>query len=121
MSDRLIIDTLLKNDLADLPQVEYVDVSSSVQASYAGGYETAGQPRLVVVFEDDKLFARNGDDEWTRLYPASPTEFFTLENRGRWTFVRGDGGAAAEVVWSEGTTEIRRQRALENAWRRNGS
>jgi len=96
--------------LADLPQVEYVDVPSSVQASYAGVYETAGQPRLVVVFEDDKLFARNGDDEWTRLYPASPTEFFTLENRGRWMFERSEGGPAIEVVWREGATVIRRRR-----------
>jgi CubicO group peptidase (beta-lactamase class C family) len=96
--------------LEDRPQREYVAVPSSVQAAYAGSYEAAGQPRLVVVHEDDKVFARSGEDAWFRMYPASPTEFFVTENATRWTFVRGADGAVSEVLARSENAEVRRRR-----------
>ena len=66
-----------------LRQQEYEPVPPSVQRSYAGVYEAADRPRLTVVFEDDKLFARAGDDAWFRIYPTSPSEFFAAGNATR--------------------------------------
>ena len=81
-------------------QAEYVSVPSSVQTSYAGTYEASGQSAVVVIVEDEKLFARAGGDEWMRLYPSSQSEFFVLANATRWMFVRSNDGAAAEVVYA---------------------
>src|SRR6185436_3005366 len=96
--------------LDDRPQREYVAVPGSVQAAYAGSYEAAGQSPLMVVYEDDKLFARSGEDAWFRLYPVSPTEFFVAEDSTRWTFVRAADGTVAEVVESSNNGDVRRRR-----------
>jgi CubicO group peptidase (beta-lactamase class C family) len=96
--------------LGDRPRREYVAVPSSVQVAYAGDYEAAGQPRLMVVYEEDKLFARSGEDAWFRLYPSSETEFFVAENATRWTFVKGADGTVAEVLARSDNAEVRRRR-----------
>lgn len=96
--------------LDDTPRREYVAVPSAVQTRYAGSYEAADQPPLVVVHEDDKLFARSGEDAWFRLYPASDTEFFVTENTTRWTFVRAADGSVAEVIARSGNAEVHRRR-----------
>ena len=92
------------------PQQEYEAVPVSVQAPYAGVYEAPDRPGLTVVFEDNKLFARAGDDVWFRLYPTSVSEFFATENAMRWTFVRSRDGRVREVVARSGNTEVRRRR-----------
>jgi len=48
--------------VASGPQLEYRAVPASVQASYADVHEAGDRPSLTVVFEDDKLFARSGED-----------------------------------------------------------
>jgi CubicO group peptidase (beta-lactamase class C family) len=96
--------------VASRPQLEYEAVPSSIQASYTGVYEAGDRPSLTVVFEDDKLFARSGEDPWFRLYPASTSEFFTSEDRTRWTFVSNASGTASEVVARSASTELRRVR-----------
>jgi len=96
--------------LDDRPRRDYVAVPSAVQATYAGSYEAAGQPSLVVVHENDKLFARPGEDAWFRLYPTSETEFFVTENATRWTFVRAADGSVAEVITRSGSAEVHRRR-----------
>jgi hypothetical protein len=101
--------------LDDRPQREYGAVPAAVQAMYAGSYEAAGQPPLLVVYEDDKLFARSGEDVWFRLYPRSPTEFFVAESSTRWTFVRAADGTVAEVVSSSDTGDVRRRRLSAQA------
>ncbi len=92
-------------------QLEYEAVPSSIQASYAGVYETAGRPPLTVVFEDEKLFGRVGEDAWFRLYPASKTEFFATSDAARWTFVRDSDDKTVEVIARSGAIELRRRRA----------
>lgn len=82
----------------------------SVQASYAGIYGAPGKPSLSVVFEDNRLFARAGDDPWFRLHPVSASEFFTTANATRWTFIKGPDGQVREVVARVGDVEIRRRR-----------
>jgi len=96
--------------ISPTPQKEYEAVPVSVQASYAGVYEAPDRPRLTIVFEDNKLFARAGDDVWFRIYPASPSEFFATENPTRWTFVKGPDGRVREVVTRSGNSEIHRRR-----------
>jgi hypothetical protein len=96
--------------LDDSPRREYVAVPSAVQAAYAGSYDAAGQPPLVVVHEDNKLFARSGEDAWFRLYPVSETEFFVTENATRWTFARAADGSVAEVIMRSGSAEVHRRR-----------
>jgi hypothetical protein len=73
-------------------------------------YEAADRPRLTVIFEDDKLFARAGDDPWFRIYPASASEFFATENATRWTFVKGQDGQVQEVITRSGNNEVHRRR-----------
>jgi hypothetical protein len=60
------------------PQAEYEVIPPSVQRPYAGVYEAADRPRLTVIFEDDKLFARADDDPWFRIYPVSASEIFCV-------------------------------------------
>jgi hypothetical protein len=91
-------------------QQEYEAAPVSVQESYAGMYGAPGRPTLTVVFEDNKLFARAGDDAWFRLQPASASEFFTTANATRWMFVKGPDGRVREVVTRVGNDEIRRRR-----------
>ncbi|MBI4903063.1 MAG: serine hydrolase [Acidobacteria bacterium] len=91
-------------------QQEYEPVPPSVQRSYAGVYETADRPRLTVIFEEDKLFARAGDDPWFRIYPASASEFFAAGNATRWTFVKGKDGRVEKVVARSGSNEVHRRR-----------
>jgi CubicO group peptidase (beta-lactamase class C family) len=95
---------------APAAQREYEVVAPEVQSTYAGTYDAAGHPVLVVVFEDQKLFARSGDDAWFRLYPASASEFFAIDDDARWTFVRGAGGAVTELVVKSSKSELRRRR-----------
>lgn len=87
-----------------------VDVAPSVLAPSAGVYETAGQPTVIVIFEDSRLFARVADGAWFRLYPASTTEYFALSNTTRWTFVSNPVGAR-ELLTESGGVTVRRQRA----------
>jgi CubicO group peptidase (beta-lactamase class C family) len=96
--------------VSDSAQLEYAAVASSVQAPYAGVYEAEGRPSLSVVFEDDKLFARSGDDVWLRMYPVSDTEFVSIDKTTRWTFVRSAGGAMNEMIVRSGETELHRRR-----------
>jgi hypothetical protein len=91
-------------------QTENEAVPVSVQASYAGVYGAPGHSNLTVVFEDNKLFARAGDDAWFRVYPASVSEFFATESATRWTFVKSPEGRVREVVARSGSAEIRRRR-----------
>jgi hypothetical protein len=72
--------------LSPARQREYEPVSASIQASYAGTYDAPDRPRLTLVFEEGKLFARAGDDAWFRMYPSSESEFFTVDNDTNWTF-----------------------------------
>jgi CubicO group peptidase (beta-lactamase class C family) len=96
--------------ISPAPQLEYEAVPASIQGSYAGVYEAPDRPRLTVIFEDDKLFARSGDDEWFRIYPASASEFFATANATRWTFVKSPDGQVREVVARSGNSEIHRRR-----------
>ncbi len=91
-------------------QQEYEAVPVSLLASYVGSYGAPNRPSLTVVFEENKLFARAGDDAWFRLYPASASEFFATENATRWQFVKGPDGRMSEVVARSGSAEIRRRR-----------
>ncbi len=77
-----------------------------LQPSYAGVYEASGGPRLTVIFEDDKLFARAGGGPWFRMYPASASEFFAIGNATQWIFVRAPGGRVREVVSRSGESEV---------------
>ncbi|WP_321477203.1 FAD-dependent oxidoreductase [uncultured Paludibaculum sp.] len=81
-----------------------------VQASYAGVYGAPQRSTLTVVFEDNKLFARAGDDVWFRLYPTSASEFVATANTAHWMFVKDADGRVSEVVARSGSTEIRRRR-----------
>lgn len=92
------------------PQQEYAPVPPSVQRSYAGVYEAPDRPRLTVIFEDDKLFARAGEDEWFRIYPASASEFFATDNVTRFTFEKTADGQVREVIARSGNVEIHRRR-----------
>ncbi len=92
------------------PQQEYEAVPASVQRSCAGVYEAPGHPRLTVIFEEDKLFARTGEDPWFRIYPASESEFFATGNSTRWTFVKSPDGRVRQVVARSGNSELRRRR-----------
>ena len=83
---------------------------SSVQAAYAGDYEAAGRPPMKVVLEEEKLFARSGEESWFRLYPSSATEFFAAGNATRWTFVGAADGTIAEVVARSNDAEVHRRR-----------
>ena len=89
----------------------YAAVPAEVQAAYAGTYGAPGQPSLVVAFEEDKLLARSGEDPWFRLYPASATEYFAIDDRASWTFEKGPDGRVNEVVVRSPGTELRRRRA----------
>ena len=91
-------------------QLEYEPVPPAVQSTYAGRYDAAGRPSLVVVFEDQKLFARSGEDAWFRLYPASETEFFAIDDSTRWTFEKSRDGTVTEVVVKSSGNELRRRR-----------
>ena len=92
------------------PQQEYEAVSASVQAPYAGTYDSPDRPRLTVIFEDGKLFARAGDDPWFRMYPSSTSEFFAVDSDTRWTFVKTPGGRIQEVIARTGNHEVHRRR-----------
>jgi hypothetical protein len=92
------------------PQLEHDSVPSAVQAAYAGVYAADGRPDMTVVFEDEKLFARTGEDVWLRMYPASETEFFSIDGAVRWEFTRNQAGAAAEVTVRSAGVETRRRR-----------
>jgi CubicO group peptidase (beta-lactamase class C family) len=92
-------------------QRELETVPSSIQASYAGVYEAAGQPALNIVFENDKLFGRSGENPWFRLYPESATQFFATDNSTRWTFVKGPDGKIGEVIARSGENELRLRRS----------
>jgi CubicO group peptidase (beta-lactamase class C family) len=92
------------------PQLEYEAVSASTQAPYAGEYDAANRPPLTVIVEDDKLFARSGEDPWFRIYPASKTQFFAVDNAARWTFVKNRDGAVTEVIVRSAETELHRRR-----------
>ena len=96
--------------LSAAPQQEYEPVPPSVQRSYAGVYEAVDRPRLTVVFEDDKLFARAGDDAWFRIYPTSASEFFAAGNATRWTFIKAPSGRVEEVIARSGKNEVHRRR-----------
>ncbi len=96
--------------ISPAPQQEYEPVPPSVQHSYAGVYEAADRPRLTVIFEDDKLFARAGDDPWFRIYPTSASEFFATGNATRWTFVKGPDERVKEVIARAGDNEVHRRR-----------
>jgi hypothetical protein len=72
--------------------------------------ESADRPRLTVIFEDDKLFARAGDDPWFRIYPASASGFFATENATHLTFVKGPDGQVQEVIARSGNIEVHRRR-----------
>jgi CubicO group peptidase (beta-lactamase class C family) len=91
-------------------QLEYEPVPAAIQATYAGTYEAAGRPSLIVVFEDKKLFARSGEDPWFRLYPVSENGFVAIDNEARWTFASGPDGRVSEVVVRLGGNELRRRR-----------
>jgi CubicO group peptidase (beta-lactamase class C family) len=92
------------------PQQEYEPVQASIQSSYAGSYDAPDRPRLVAVFEDEKLFARAGENPWFRMYPSSASEFFALDSDTRWTFVKAPNGSIQEVIARTGNTEVRRRR-----------
>jgi CubicO group peptidase (beta-lactamase class C family) len=96
--------------ISQSPQQEYEPVPPPVQRSCVGVYEAAERPRLTVIFEDDKLFARAGEDPWFRLYPASASEFFEIDNATRWTFVNGPDGKVREVIARSGNNEVHRRR-----------
>lgn len=96
--------------VSSTPPQEYESVPASIQAAYAGAYEDAGRPRLTVIFEDEKLFARVGDNPWFRLYPASASEFFAVDNTTRWTFVTAPDGRVREVIARTGNKEVHRRR-----------
>jgi CubicO group peptidase (beta-lactamase class C family) len=91
-------------------QLVYEPVSPQIQSTYAGTYEASGRSSLIVVFEDEKLFARSGEDAWFRLYPASENEFFAIDDQARWTFERGSDGTVSQVVVRSGGNELRRRR-----------
>jgi CubicO group peptidase (beta-lactamase class C family) len=91
-------------------QLEYEPVAPAIQSTYAGTYEAAGRPSLIVVFEDEKLFARSGEDPWFRLYPASENEFVAIDDQARWTFEKGPDGTVSQVVVRSGGNELRRRR-----------
>jgi hypothetical protein len=97
--------------LPQTSQLEYAPVPSSIQRSYAGVYTAPDQSPVTVIFEDEKLFARAGDDAWLRLYPASESEFFTTQNATRWTFTRNADGRIEEIVARAGAIEVRRRLA----------
>jgi CubicO group peptidase (beta-lactamase class C family) len=96
--------------LSPAPQQEYEPVPASIQASYAGAYDAPDRPRLTVIFEDEKLFARAGDDPWFRMYPSSASEFFAVDDDTRWMFVKTPGGRIQEVIARTGNNEVRRRR-----------
>jgi CubicO group peptidase (beta-lactamase class C family) len=91
-------------------QLEHERVPAAIQATYAGTYEATGRPSLIVVWEDEKLFGRPGDDPWFRLYPVSENEFVTIDNEARWTFAKGPDGRVSEVIVRSGGSELRRRR-----------
>jgi CubicO group peptidase (beta-lactamase class C family) len=93
-------------------QQEYVPVPASIQSSYAGVYVAPDRPHLTVIFEEEKLFARSGDNPWFRMYPSSASEFFAVDNDTRWTFVKTPGGGIQEVISRTGKNEVHRRRLL---------
>jgi CubicO group peptidase (beta-lactamase class C family) len=100
-----------------VPQQEYEPVSASIQASYAGTYDALDRPRLTIIFEDGKLFARAGEDPWFRMYPSSESEFFAVDKDTRWTFVKTPGGIQ-EVIARTGNNEVHRRRLAQESLER---
>jgi CubicO group peptidase (beta-lactamase class C family) len=92
------------------PQQEYESVPASILAAYAGLYDAPDRPRLTVFFEDEKLFARSGENAWFRMYPSSPSEFFAIDNDSRWKFVKTQSGRIQEVIARTGDVEVHRRR-----------
>jgi CubicO group peptidase (beta-lactamase class C family) len=99
--------------ISEAPQLEYEAVAPSIQQSYAGVYEAVGRPALTVVFENEKLFARSGEGPWFRMYPASDTEFFAVDNTTHWEFVRSASGTVDEVIVRSGASDLRRRRVRQ--------
>jgi CubicO group peptidase (beta-lactamase class C family) len=91
-------------------QQAYEAISSSIQGSYAGSYEGADHRRITVIFEEDKLFARESDREWFRIYPASASEFFATENPGRFIFVSRPNGQVDEMITRSDNGDEHRRR-----------
>jgi hypothetical protein len=96
--------------ISSAPQQEYEPIPVSIQASYAGTYEAPDRPGLQVVFEEEKLFGRVGENPWFRMYPSSASEFFAVDNDTRWTFVKTPSGHAQEVIARTGNSGVHRRR-----------
>jgi CubicO group peptidase (beta-lactamase class C family) len=96
--------------VSPMPQQEYEEVPAAIQRTYAGVYEVPGRPRMMVIHEDDKLFARIGDDAWFRMYPESTVEFLTTTNDTRWRFEASPDGQVQGVIARSGGVDVRWRR-----------
>jgi CubicO group peptidase (beta-lactamase class C family) len=87
-----------------------IAVSPQILAAYAGTYEIAGLPNLVVTLEDGQLMMALGAQPKLPLFAESETNFFLKAVDAQLEFVKDASGAVTHANLHQGIRDLKAQR-----------